>query len=225
MHRAAGVDDKSLVLAAVLENVLLLIAATSVALLCLAMGGPYENLAAAAGAGLLGALVVLAMVLRVSGRRLGPLLAAFLFALCFFALMAAIIAAVAMILGAGFAWEICGSGVAAWIAGFVTPGSPGGLGVREAAMVLLGRQAAAPDVLLMTALLFRVVTFGGDIVWRGVWSGAFPGSRRIGCGERLSLSLHQFADEGNQPRSGGCAASAPIPGFAELHRSSVRYRR
>ena len=167
IHRAAGMDDKRLALAAFFENLVLLVCAACVSLLCLALsnaGGRVSDFAGFGAAGLFVALVVLAIILKATGRRIGALAAGLLSGLCFFVLMAGTLAAIAMMLGTGFAWEICGGGVAAWIAGFVTPGSPGGLGVREAAMVLLGGRAAAPDVLLMTALLFRVVTFGGDIV-------------------------------------------------------------
>lgn len=166
IHRSSGADDKRLALAAVLENLVLLFAAACIATLCLVLGGEgvYRDLALIAGTALL--IALLAAVAGVNARRwpLVPLLAGFAAALLFFAVMAGIVAAIAMLLGAGFAWEVAGSGVAAWIAGFITPGSPGGLGVREAAMVLLGGHAAKPDVLLLTALLFRVVTFGGDVV-------------------------------------------------------------
>jgi len=166
IHRADGADDKRLALAALLENLLLLLAALCIAVLCLVLGGAgfYRDIALIAGAGLAVTLAAVVIGVRVKRWPLARLLTGFAAALLFFAVMAGIVSGIAVLLGAGFAWEVGGSGVAAWIAGFVTPGSPGGLGVREAAMVLLGGHAAEPDVLLMTALLFRVVTFGGDVV-------------------------------------------------------------
>ena len=82
----------------------------------------------------------------------------------FFAVMAAIIVAIAAMLGAPPAWDIGAGGIASWIAGFVTPGAPGGLGVREAAMVFIGGRGTSPDVLLLLAVLFRLVTFAGDVL-------------------------------------------------------------
>lgn len=166
IHRAAGADDKRLALAALLENLVLLVAALCIAALCLVLGKPgvYRDIALIAGAGLMAVLVAVAIGLHARRWPLLPVMTGFASALLFFAIMAGIVAAIALLLGAGLAWEIGGSGVAAWIAGFVVPGSPGGLGVREAAMVLLGGHAVKPDILLMAALLFRVVTFGGDLV-------------------------------------------------------------
>ncbi|WP_250628515.1 lysylphosphatidylglycerol synthase domain-containing protein [Pinirhizobacter soli] len=51
---------------------------------------------------------------------------------------------------------------ASWMAGFVVPGAPAGLGVREAAfLALLGPSLPEADVLLLAAAM-RVATFGGD---------------------------------------------------------------
>jgi uncharacterized membrane protein YbhN (UPF0104 family) len=51
---------------------------------------------------------------------------------------------------------------AAWLAGFVIPGAPAGLGVREA-MLLAGMSSVMPsDAALMSTALFRVVTITGD---------------------------------------------------------------
>jgi hypothetical protein len=57
-----------------------------------------------------------------------------------------------------------GGGVAVWIAGFVTPGAPGGLGIREAAMVMLDGSSAPARMLVVTAAMFRLVTFAGDLL-------------------------------------------------------------
>ncbi len=166
IHRAAGADDKRLALAALLENLMLLVAALCIAVVCFVLGKPglYRDIALIVGTGLIAMFVAVAIGMRVRRWPLAPLMTGLACSLLFFAIMGAIVTALALLLGAGLAWEIGGSGVAAWIAGFVVPGSPGGLGVREAAIVLLGGHTAKPDILLMTALLFRVVTFGGDVV-------------------------------------------------------------
>jgi uncharacterized membrane protein YbhN (UPF0104 family) len=51
---------------------------------------------------------------------------------------------------------------AAWVAGFVTPGAPAGLGVREA--ILLGglKPIVGPGVAFGLPILFRLVTTAGD---------------------------------------------------------------
>lgn len=57
---------------------------------------------------------------------------------------------------------LCGSFVVAWLAGLVTPGSPAGVGVREAVlMVLLNDRIPEPN-LLMAILLSRIVCVLGD---------------------------------------------------------------
>ena len=84
--------------------------------------------------------------------------------LAFFAVMAGVLAALGEMLGLGASPSLAGGGVAAWIAGFVTPGAPGGLGVREAVMVIVGGASASAEHLLMLGVLLRAVTFGGDLV-------------------------------------------------------------
>ncbi|HNS81532.1 MAG TPA: hypothetical protein PKM67_08755 [Kiritimatiellia bacterium] len=76
-----------------------------------------------------------------------------------------------------------------WIMGFITPGAPGGLGVREAALsgLLTAQLGAAPAVL--AALLFRGVTVGADVLF---YAGSFVWTpmnerRNLPCEERLGL--------------------------------------
>lgn len=57
------------------------------------------------------------------------------------------------------------AGALAWLAGFVTPGAPGGIGMREfALLMLLSGVGAEADVLLAAALL-RVVTVAGEVLF------------------------------------------------------------
>lgn len=49
-----------------------------------------------------------------------------------------------------------------WTLGFLAPGAPAGVGVREGIMLLLLRDAAAADQLLLFVLLCRVVSMLGD---------------------------------------------------------------
>jgi hypothetical protein len=167
IHRAAGMDDKRLALAAVVENVILLLAAGCVAAVSLALAGNgWVRGVALAVAALLAILIPVAggRLLARAGWSMRAAMNAFVLAILFFVIMALVIASLAAMLGAGWSGALAGGGVAAWIAGFLTPGAPGGLGVREAVMVLTGGGGARPEALLLLALLFRVVTFAGDII-------------------------------------------------------------
>jgi hypothetical protein len=51
---------------------------------------------------------------------------------------------------------------AAWLSGFVVPGAPGGLGVRESVLVLLLSPMAGSEIALLGALAHRGVSLSGD---------------------------------------------------------------
>lgn len=59
---------------------------------------------------------------------------------------------------------ICGAYSLAWIIGFLIPGAPGGLGVRESALVLLLAGTFPRDVVLLIALLARLASVGADVL-------------------------------------------------------------
>lgn len=50
----------------------------------------------------------------------------------------------------------------AWVIGFITPGAPGGIGVREALLLFLLTPVIGEEVSLRTAFWFRGVTILGD---------------------------------------------------------------
>ena len=54
--------------------------------------------------------------------------------------------------------------VLAWLIGFVTPGAPGGLAVREAVLIAVLAQITDGQALLLAAIVFRLVTTAGDLV-------------------------------------------------------------
>lgn len=54
--------------------------------------------------------------------------------------------------------------IVAWLVGFLTPGSPGGIAVREALLISLLAHLAATEDVLIAALLLRVITAFGDLV-------------------------------------------------------------
>lgn len=53
----------------------------------------------------------------------------------------------------------------AWLVGFIVPGASGGLGVREAAIVLVLSPQLGDGPAVIAALLMRLVTLGGDLVF------------------------------------------------------------
>lgn len=59
---------------------------------------------------------------------------------------------------------ITGAYSLAWIIGFLIPGAPGGLGVRESALVLLLAGTYPKDMVLMLALLARLASVGADLL-------------------------------------------------------------
>lgn len=50
----------------------------------------------------------------------------------------------------------------AWTLGFVTPGAPGGLGIREAVMISILKPITGPDIAILGAVLFRLSTLLGE---------------------------------------------------------------
>lgn len=57
---------------------------------------------------------------------------------------------------------------ASWLLGIVTPGAPAGLGVREAAVLVLMDGVLPDEDVLAAVLLFRIVTVMGDGVFFGL---------------------------------------------------------
>lgn len=89
----------------------------------------------------------------------------------------AIYAAVLVILGiilVGFCWYLSGrpsagqalqitaAYIIAWVLGFVIPGAPGGIGVRETALTLLLAPITGRDNIVVLGVLHRLVTVAGD---------------------------------------------------------------
>ena len=52
----------------------------------------------------------------------------------------------------------------AWLLGYLTPGSPGGVGIREAAMVILFEGKMDQPVVISLALIFRLVNVLSDLI-------------------------------------------------------------
>lgn len=60
----------------------------------------------------------------------------------------------------------------AWVMGFVVPGAPGGIGVRELVLTLLLSQTAGRDTIAALGVLHRLLTVAGDFT-------AYVSSRRL----------------------------------------------
>jgi glycosyltransferase 2 family protein len=60
---------------------------------------------------------------------------------------------------------IAGGYAAAWAIGFVVPGAPGGLGVREAMLITFLSGVLREETILLAAIVFRVVTTLGDCLF------------------------------------------------------------
>jgi uncharacterized membrane protein YbhN (UPF0104 family) len=59
----------------------------------------------------------------------------------------------------------CGAFVVAWLAGFITPGAPAGIGVREVVLMVLLKGLVDEADLLVAVLMSRVVTVAGDVLF------------------------------------------------------------
>jgi hypothetical protein len=60
---------------------------------------------------------------------------------------------------------VCSGAVIAWLAGLATPGSPSGLGVREAVLYFLLRDIVDRQAIVLPVLLWRLVTVSGDALF------------------------------------------------------------
>lgn len=63
-----------------------------------------------------------------------------------------------------FAVLAISAAILAWLVGFLTPGAPGGIAVREAVLVGLLGFAGMQEGVLLAAVLMRLVTTSGDLV-------------------------------------------------------------
>ena len=57
-----------------------------------------------------------------------------------------------------------------FILGYITPGVPGGIGIREAVMVYFFSTFIPEDQILSSAIIFRITTIIGDFIAFGIAS-------------------------------------------------------
>lgn len=97
------------------------------------------------------------------GRLLGHGAAAFVLYLLFMLGSGGLAWSLAVALGGPASFEIIGITAAAWLVGFLVPGAPGGLGVREAVLIA-GLTAAGIPGATAIALGHRLITTLGDVL-------------------------------------------------------------
>lgn len=179
LARNAGASNKALAFAQIGELSIIALAAGALAALlawpalqdAYARYGPDSPklIAGLAAAGLLATAIGAVFFFRfrmadIGGRALVVSAEAFLLYALFFLGNGLLIIALSRALNdAGHMTELIGIGAAAWLIGFVVPGAPGGLGVREAVLIM-GLTAAGlpPPSATAVALGNRLVTVLGD---------------------------------------------------------------
>lgn len=186
LSRRHGASHRALVGATLLEALLLVAAAGTLAVLVIQpmISGGLGPMLEAVWLTPVVAALALGLGLAVARRKglldseLGfprlvlELGAAFGLALVFFLASSGCFVLMSGSLGAGDWLPLVPWLAAAWLLGFMVPGAPGGLGIREFVLVLgltplIGEAQAALD-----ALMFRLVTIGGDAMmsaFGGVW--------------------------------------------------------
>lgn len=182
LSRRHGASHRALVAATLLEALVLVAAAGTLAVLVIQpmISGGLEPMLEAAWLAPVSAALVLGLGLALARGRgwldseLGlprlvlELGVAFGLALVFFLASSACFVLMSSSLVASDWLPIVPWIAAAWLLGFVVPGAPGGLGIRELVLVLgltplIGEAQAALD-----AVMFRLVTIGGDTVMSAI---------------------------------------------------------
>jgi hypothetical protein len=148
-----GLGQGEMVRASVVEAGLHVIAALTCAGVMLAGGGLLA----------LGGIAVIGASLIALGSS--PLARAAGYQLAFFAVFTGLVALLAQqALGTSGGFALAGMFMIAWVAGFLVPVAPGGIGVRESVLLALAASASEPTAatLAALALLSRFVTTLGD---------------------------------------------------------------
>ncbi len=80
----------------------------------------------------------------------------------FMLIFGSIFAIIGQMLGLAGIEQLVAVAVMGWIVGYLVPGAPGGIGVREAVMVALLSGSEAADTVLLASALLRLVTMLGE---------------------------------------------------------------
>ena len=155
----------------VFETVMIVgMAAVTAALIWIVFGKPlaltgWGSWASIAAWVVLGCAVVsfAAMMIRKAGQSAIALLAGAGLIL-FFSISGGVFFAICLTFDPQASAGLAALAIAAWIAGFVVPGAPGGLGPREAALLALAAPSLGEPTALAAIALYRVSTMLGDVV-------------------------------------------------------------
>jgi len=60
--------------------------------------------------------------------------------------------------------NICGAYTLSWLIGFITPGAPAGIGIKEAVMLAVTNGLLSQNVIVLSLLVLRILTIFGDIL-------------------------------------------------------------
>jgi hypothetical protein len=166
---AFGFSQKDMALSSMVEILLHVLISILMASALLAAAGYWSSLAMIAFVAATSGFVVLAL------KRPPGVLVAALFQFLFFFGFGSIAATIAVFLTGDVVTAIAMAGafLAAWLVGFLVPFAPGGIGVREAALLAIGAPIADPATLLSFAALTRLITLAGDCGY-GLTSFAAP---------------------------------------------------
>lgn len=183
----AGWAHEDILLASVFETAALPLTAVWVALVLLGLGAMLDGgvghafghvlingvepshlvLGAAAAAGVVAAACILAFRRGVNPISLTVMA---LLNTSFFVANAVLVLGLALVMHPASLPELCvlaAAYLASWSIGFLTPGAPGGIGIREVAFVQLAAAVVPASEALAIALLARLVTSLGDL-WFGL---------------------------------------------------------
>jgi len=82
----------------------------------------------------------------------------------FMLILGSLFAAIGYLLGLSGGPILIAAAIVAWIVGYLAPGIPGGLGVREAVLIALLSGHGAPDTVVLASALLRLVTTSGEVI-------------------------------------------------------------
>lgn len=159
---AQGMSAGALAKSMLLE--LILIAVAGILFVVLVLPLWFAEISSADALGLM--LVTAAMLLVMLYRKWAkPVAWAMLGFILFLAISGSLFVELLVLVNAmpSTAPPIVGAFILAWLAGFVTPGAPAGVGVRELVLLVLLEDLVMPADLLLAVLLGRVVTVLGDV--------------------------------------------------------------
>lgn len=176
MFARAGVPQPRLIKAAAGETVLVVLAGLilGVALSPQIAGTVADHLLpdaqlrwlAIAGIAALTVAIVGVLAWRLKRQlRLSALAIALYIYLVFFSISGLALAALTHVLQPALGGHVAmfiSAGSLAWLCGYLVPGAPGGLGIREAVLVLTLTPAVGAQAALLAALSHRAATIGGD---------------------------------------------------------------